>query len=357
MNKILDVSRHQGDINFLKMKEHEINGVMCRCAYSGSKDRMFDSFVNHAQKCGISTGAYAFCTWHYNNVSVNRATAMLAAESESNKVIDILKYNKITGPVAIDLELESGKSTMLSKSDMTFVANLYLKKLKDAGYTPMLYCSISWLFDKLICTEIAYPLWIAYYHPDGLNGDRFPNTKYGALMSSIKDKIWMWQYSCNGDGKSFGASSERIDLNHCYINFDITSKADEITKVESKLVKHDVYTVVKGDTLTDISRKYRVPISSIIESNPQIKNPNFIYIGQKINIPETNAHSTMNANNICVGCTVRVRRGARTFDGNPIASFVFSKTYTVDQIKGNRAVLDIKGICTPVNVDNLVRVN
>ena len=356
MNKILDVSKHQGNIDFFKMKEQGINGVMCRCAYSGYKDSKFEDFSNAANECKIELGAYAYCTWHYSSVSINRASAMIAAESESNKVIAILQSKNITGPVAIDLELESGQSTLLDKEEMTFVTNLYLNKLAKAGYSPILYCSISWLFDKLICCDIEYPLWIAYYHSSGFESDEFPNTKYGALMYSIKNKICMWQYSSHGDGKSFGASSERIDLNHCYTNFG--TKTDNSSYDNIKINPGNIYTVIKGDTLTAIANKHGVSLEKLIATNSEIKNPNLINVGQKINIPVAENSQNINSdNNIYVGCTARVRKDAKTFDGKSIASFVFSNTYTVDQIKGNRAVLDLKGLCTPVNIADLIRVN
>ena len=44
------------------------------------------------------------------------------------------------------------------------------------------------------------------------------------------------------------------------------------------------YTVVKGDTLWGLSRRYGVPLSQIIALNPQIRNPNLIYVGQKVRI-------------------------------------------------------------------------
>ena len=45
------------------------------------------------------------------------------------------------------------------------------------------------------------------------------------------------------------------------------------------------YTVVKGDSMWKIAVKYEIGISEIIASNPQIKNPNLIYPGDKLNIP------------------------------------------------------------------------
>ncbi len=46
-----------------------------------------------------------------------------------------------------------------------------------------------------------------------------------------------------------------------------------------------VYTVVKGDSMWKIAVKYETGISEIIAANPQIKNPDLIYPGDKINIP------------------------------------------------------------------------
>lgn len=44
------------------------------------------------------------------------------------------------------------------------------------------------------------------------------------------------------------------------------------------------YTVVRGDTLWGIARRYGVDLTSLIALNPQIKNPNLIYPGQKVRV-------------------------------------------------------------------------
>lgn len=44
------------------------------------------------------------------------------------------------------------------------------------------------------------------------------------------------------------------------------------------------YTVVKGDTLSGIAKKYGITLTQIIALNPQIKNPNLIYVGDKIRV-------------------------------------------------------------------------
>lgn len=47
----------------------------------------------------------------------------------------------------------------------------------------------------------------------------------------------------------------------------------------------DVYTVKKGDSLWKIAVKYQVGISEIIAANPQFKNPDLIYPGDKVTVP------------------------------------------------------------------------
>ena len=58
---------------------------------------------------------------------------------------------------------------------------------------------------------------------------------------------------------------------------------------------------------------------------------------------------------IKVGDIVRVKQGAKSYEGSNIASFVYNNTYRVDELNGNRAVLDLTGICTAFNVKDLIK--
>lgn len=46
------------------------------------------------------------------------------------------------------------------------------------------------------------------------------------------------------------------------------------------------HTVVRGDTMWKLAVKYQTGTSEIISANPQIMNPNLIYPGQILNIPQ-----------------------------------------------------------------------
>ena len=47
----------------------------------------------------------------------------------------------------------------------------------------------------------------------------------------------------------------------------------------------ETYLVRKGDTLWGIARRFGVELTALIASNPQIKNPNLIYPGDRVRLP------------------------------------------------------------------------
>lgn len=53
----------------------------------------------------------------------------------------------------------------------------------------------------------------------------------------------------------------------------------------AKSAAAETYTVRKGDTLWGIAKRYDVTLAALIAANPQIKNPNLIYPGDKVLIP------------------------------------------------------------------------
>ncbi|MEL4026818.1 SafA/ExsA family spore coat assembly protein [Lysinibacillus endophyticus] len=52
------------------------------------------------------------------------------------------------------------------------------------------------------------------------------------------------------------------------------------------LAANSTYTVTSGDTLWKIAVKTQTGVQELINVNPQLANPNLIYPGQKINVPD-----------------------------------------------------------------------
>ena len=59
---------------------------------------------------------------------------------------------------------------------------------------------------------------------------------------------------------------------------------------------------------------------------------------------------------ITKGSKVKIKSGAKSYDGASMATFVYNKVYTVDELQGTRAVLDKNGLCTAFHIDNLILV-
>ena len=285
MSKIVDISKHQGSVNFSTMKKAGVEGVVLRCGYSSKKDIRFDEYYAAAKKQGLPIGSYHYATFHYSGNSTDK-TAVEKAKAQAETAIAFLKGKTIDAFVALDLELEPGTSTPLSRDAMTKAANAYMDTLKKAGYTPCLYCSVSWLYDKMNPANVKYPLWLAYYHKSGKQSTEFPNTSYGLKMKALRSKIWLWQYAEDGNGKKYGVSSTGIDVNHCYRAFSTMASASTAAPAPTKSTASTIktYTVKKGDTLSEIAGKYGITYQQLASHNG-IADPNKISVGQVLKIP------------------------------------------------------------------------
>ncbi len=78
-----------------------------------------------------------------------------------------------------------------------------------------------------------------------------------------------------------------------------------------------IYTVMSGDNMWNIATKYKVGLNDLIQSNPQITNPNLILPGQTINIPSTPTTPTSNNLRALEAEVVRLVNAERSKAGQP----------------------------------------
>ena len=106
----------------------------------------------------------------------------------------------------------------------------------------------------------------------------------------------------------------------------------------ASFVYNNVYTVdsLKGDRAVldkdGICTPFNVKDLTLVTETPKVETPK----------------------KVTKGCKVKVKKGAKSYTGKSVASFVYERVYTVDELKGKRAVLDKNGICTPFNTDDLI---
>ena len=298
--KVIDVSKHQGVIDWEKVKPH-IDGAILRCGYGmdiqSQDDKYFKRNADECTRLGIPFGVYIYS--YAKNVE--------SAKSEAAHTLRLINGYKLSYPVYLDLEENGTQSGAIER------ANVFGDIIEEAGYWCGVYASLSW--------------WNNYLK--GLN--RF--TKWIAQWSSkctyTGSHLDMWQYS--EKGKIPGISGN-VDMNYCYRDFPaeilnvnsdpvhdpeplpVKKTTDELAQevldgkwgngaerkqkltaagydydvvqnaVNEKLKEQPVYhTVQAGETLSYIASKYGTYYTTLAILNG-IKNPDLIYAGQRIRI-------------------------------------------------------------------------
>ncbi len=280
---VLDISKHQSNADFGKMKSRGISAVMMRIAYGASKDSKFEEFYKNAVKNGLCVGGYIFATWHYAKVSKDYETAKLNAQTQTKTAVKFLQNKKIVCPIAVDMELESGAKCNLTKAQLTEILNICLEIIKNAGFEPMVYSSASWFGDKIDHKKLSCPLWVAYYYNGGII-KAFPDTKYGKVLENLKEKLALWQYSSTGDGEYYGVGSKNVDVNFCYMPSLFKEKISTTENVSPKSqytvkIKKGTWYVRKSNTTN--SKALRIIDGNVTLQASQKKNGWYYLVAYK----------------------------------------------------------------------------
>ena len=186
----IDLSYHQGNIDFDKLKE-KIDFVFLRVGYGKNRenkyilDNKFKEYITNFNKLHIPVGVYFFS---YDESDKD------ALESASFVLKEIKKY-KIDLPIVYDWENFSDFNEYhLSLYNLNNMANIFLKKIESKGYKGMLYSSKNYL--KYAWND-NYDVWIAHYNEN----------------ASYENEYKLWQI-CD-DGKIDGINGN-VDIDIMY---------------------------------------------------------------------------------------------------------------------------------------------
>jgi GH25 family lysozyme M1 (1,4-beta-N-acetylmuramidase) len=195
--KGIDVSKYQGEINWSKVKSDGVDFAIIRLGLRGYEsakivlDEYYEDNIKGANKAGIPTGVYFF----------TQAITVDEAIEEAEFVLDNISGYDVTCPIVFDVEMvgsSSARANYLSKEDRTKITIAFCEKIKEAGYTPMIYGNIKCFTKLLDLTQLLnYEKWYAFY-------DDYMYMPYD---------VGFWQYSEKGvvDG-----IKEKVDLNISY---------------------------------------------------------------------------------------------------------------------------------------------
>ena len=191
---LVDVSEHQGIINWEKLKAH-IDGAIIRCGYGdddkSQDDKQWQRNADECERLKIPYGVYLY----------SYADSYSHILSEIAHVKRLIKGRKLSYPVYIDLEESACGSYAVP------AANAFCKAIEKAGYFAGVYT-----FESYYCQFMrgynAYTLWIAKY---GTNNGK-PQSK-----PAIGQNVDIWQYSSTA--RIAGISDNSVDVNYCYRDF------------------------------------------------------------------------------------------------------------------------------------------
>ena len=162
---------------------------------------------------------------------------------------------------------------------------------------------------------------------------------------------------CPGLNFPFDTIIELAGREYTQIEMEVETPVEESPAEE---IVETTYTVVAGDTLTRIANQFNSSVRAIASLN-NISNPNLIRTGQVLRIPAAGqvVNTAPEPLPIAAGSHVRVREGARSFNGVSLAGFIFPLTWIVLQRNGDRVVINNStcgrtGIMTPVHINDLI---
>ena len=128
--KVIDVSKHNGTIDWTKVKKDGIEGVIIRAGHGklvSQKDPMFETNYKGASAAGLHVGAY----WY--------SYAVTAAEAKIEAAVFLEAIKGKTFDLPVYLDIEDKTQVPLGKKVCTDITNAFMGVLEAAGYFAGVY--------------------------------------------------------------------------------------------------------------------------------------------------------------------------------------------------------------------------
>lgn len=191
--KGIDVSKHQGKIDWKKVQAAGIEFAMLRAGYGRNNlDAQFHNNANGCRVTGIPFGVYWF----------SYAYTVEMARQEARYCKDIISQYNVQFPVCYDLEYDTvdyarDHGVHIGKTIATQMANAFCEEIKKAGYMPMNYANRDYMNNMF--GIVPYDLWFARYN-----------------SSPGRSDMAMWQYTSSGSVRGVNG---KVDMNICYKDY------------------------------------------------------------------------------------------------------------------------------------------
>ena len=162
-HKGIDVSRHQGEIDWSLVAQDGVEFAFIRVGYRGygsgkmMEDEYFEENITGALQAGIKVGVYFY----------SQAVTEAEIQEEAAFVLEKIAPYRIECPVVFDVERvteSDGRMNGISIEDRTAFALQFCQMIENAGYKPMIYhnTEMGVMFLGLEALE-QYDKWFAAY--------------------------------------------------------------------------------------------------------------------------------------------------------------------------------------------------
>lgn len=257
--KGIDVSTHQGDIDWKRVRASDIDFAMIKATqgrgegvetrgYRKFRDSRFVSNITEADNNSIACGVYHYFTAK-NPVEAREEAAYFLATIAPHK-------DRIKLWAAVDVESKPWLSDV-DKPMLTDAVREFMAQIKNAGYKPMLYTNLDFLYYRYEPGAFAdADIWLACWRPN--KPTTIPNVR-------------IWQYGIDDvDGIRF-----EVDANKGY--FELPSVSVE----KPVYVTGNLYRIKAGDRYTS---GLAVPPRLVGECYPIVQvKPGRIRLGNGLN--------------------------------------------------------------------------
>ncbi len=180
----IDVSKFQGNINWKKVAASGVKFAIIRLGYRGMNegtlepDNYYKANIEGALANGIKVGVYFF----------SEAITTEEAIEEAEYVLNNIKGYDVTYPIVFDTERVAtfdARANNLSMKERTDICITFCDKIREAGYTPMIYANTRYMLTGIDLSRLEdIEKWFAVYSKD----IKFPY-EFGILQYSESGKI------------------------------------------------------------------------------------------------------------------------------------------------------------------------
>ena len=177
--RVLDVSYHQGKIDWDKVADTGIYGVILRIGYWDTEDERFEEYISEVKRLGIPYGIYLF----------SYASTTNGANIEANFTNSIISKYNLNPTLGIYYDLEDwyisadNTSNNLSKSDYDNIARTYINSVSSyvgSKYKVKIYASLNFINNRFGDYARSQTDWVAHY---------------GGSSSGYDGPHSLWQYT------------------------------------------------------------------------------------------------------------------------------------------------------------------